>query len=38
MQLERKQKGIPVNRSIIKDLIFLQEELGLESYSFDLKN
>jgi LDH2 family malate/lactate/ureidoglycolate dehydrogenase len=37
MQLERKQKGIPVNRSIIKDLIFLQEELGLESYSFDLK-
>ncbi len=31
-QLEREKNGIPVNRSILKDLQFLQEELGLESF------
>ena len=32
--IERKEKGIPINKSIQKDLEEIKEELGLYKYNF----
>lgn len=34
IELERRKTGIPVNQSILEDLHTMQNELGLEGYSF----
>ena len=31
---ERKQTGIPINKSLQKDIIIMKEELGLDKYNF----
>jgi LDH2 family malate/lactate/ureidoglycolate dehydrogenase len=36
LELERRKTGIPINSSILNDLQFLQKELGLESFSFNI--
>lgn len=34
MEIQRRQKGIPINSSILKDLLVMREILGLSRYSF----
>ena len=31
---ERKQTGIPINKSLQKDIKIMKEELGLDKYNF----
>ncbi len=33
-EIERKQTGIPINKSLQKDIIIMKEELGLDKYNF----
>ncbi len=33
-EVERKQKGIPINKSLQKDIKIMKEELGLDNYNF----
>ncbi|MHA2280395.1 MAG: Ldh family oxidoreductase [Promethearchaeota archaeon] len=34
VEIERKQTGIPINKSLQKDIKIMKEELGLDNYSF----
>ncbi|MFX0034286.1 MAG: Ldh family oxidoreductase [Candidatus Hermodarchaeota archaeon] len=34
-ELERKEKGIPLNKSIQEDILKMQKEMGLDKYKFD---
>jgi LDH2 family malate/lactate/ureidoglycolate dehydrogenase len=36
--LERKDKGVPVNIALQKDIVLLKRELGLDKYSFSFEN
>ena len=33
-EIERKQKGIPINKSLQEDIKIMKEELGLKKYKF----